>query len=526
MNTVTATIGYGLPSRRVEWVLAAIVLVALGAVYADVGSALAATWRSNPMYSYGVLIPVISGYLVWMRRHRIRDLEVRPSSILGWPLLAIGLASLLVGKAGGVMVVQELSLIPTLAGVVLLVLGRSFFQALWGPILYLVFMIPVWDGLTEHLHQPFQMFSAENGLRLLNLFGIPAYRDGVFLELPNLTLEVARACSGVNYLIAVFAIGLPLAMLYLDTWMRRVALLTFAIVIAIAANSLRVALIGVLAYYEIGSPLHGPFHLLQGLFVSLMGYGAIFLGLWVLSRGGASERTLGIPPPSTPATTGPVIRTGVLSGLVVVCAGLGWYVTFAAPTPIALGGDLAAFPRQIGEWFSTHGVQEAAVPVGFHPDHELRRRYIRASGEEIEVYLGYFESQTQGKELVNHQTATLHLQTFPVQISVPDGGHRVVNGLVHSDQTRSYVALFWYDLNGRVVADRYWAKVYTIWDALVHRRTNGTVVWLKTNVAGEIEKDQAIMRLAQFAGAVYSVLDGNILEPNSLAVAREVGVTS
>ena len=81
-------------------------------------------------------------------------------------------------------------------------------------------------------------------------------------------IEVARACSGVNYLVAVLALGLPLAYLYLRSWWRRGVLIASALLIAAAANSLRVALIGVLVYYDLGAPLHGPAHVLHGLFVS------------------------------------------------------------------------------------------------------------------------------------------------------------------------------------------------------------------------------------------------------------------
>ena len=99
---------------------------------------------------------------------------------------------------------------------------------------------------------------------MLQVVGIPAYREGLYLFLPNVTLEVARACSGVNYLVAILALGLPLGYLYLPTVWRRVLLLTMAIGVAAISNSLRVALIGVLSYLEIGSPLHGPGHVLHG----------------------------------------------------------------------------------------------------------------------------------------------------------------------------------------------------------------------------------------------------------------------
>ena len=119
---------------------------------------------------------------------------------------------------------------------------------------------------------------------MLQSLGIPVFRQGTVVSLPNVTFEVARACSGVNYLIAVLALGLPLAYLYVDGVVRRVTLITVAILIAALSNGLRVGLIGILSYLEVGSPLHGPFHILQGLFVAGIGYAALFLGLRFIGR--------------------------------------------------------------------------------------------------------------------------------------------------------------------------------------------------------------------------------------------------
>ena len=124
-------------------------------------------------------------------------------------------------------------------------------HAVWFALAYLVLMVPFWEGLTEPLHLPFQQLSANLGIRMLHVVGIPSYREGLYLFLPNVTLEVARACSGVNYLVAILALGLPLGYLYLPTVWRRVLLLAMAIGVAAISNSLRVALIGVLSYLEI-----------------------------------------------------------------------------------------------------------------------------------------------------------------------------------------------------------------------------------------------------------------------------------
>lgn len=262
-----------------------VLLAGLGFSYAHVLKAIVTQWWTNNLYSYGFLIPPISLYLIWLRRETIQLLRPRPNCMGGGALLGAGFTMLILGHAGSILTLQELSLPVTLSGLILSLLGTQVLKSLAFPLAYLLFMIPAWEVLTDHLHLPFQLLSATIGLALLQSVGIPAFRDGVYIELPQITLEVAQVCSGVNYLIAVIAIGVPLAVLFLDGWRRRALLLGLSIVVATLSNGLRVALIGLLAYHGfLPGDIHGPFHVLQGILVSMIGYAALFAGLLLLSN--------------------------------------------------------------------------------------------------------------------------------------------------------------------------------------------------------------------------------------------------
>jgi exosortase len=203
---------------------------------------------------------------------------------LGWVVLSSGLAALLVGWAGHLLLVQELSLLLTLSGLVLLFGGGQAFRLLGVPIGYLLFMIPVWGILTDPIQMPSRLFSARVATAMLQVVGLTPRQDGIYIELPHVTLEVAPECSGVNYLFAVAAIGVPIALFCLRGWGHRVILLASALAIAMIANGLRIALIGIVADFQLSEDSHGPLHILQGLFVSVVGYVGIFSVLWVLRR--------------------------------------------------------------------------------------------------------------------------------------------------------------------------------------------------------------------------------------------------
>ncbi len=270
------------------WVWLAILFGVFVFSYANVFVTFIKVWWNSYIYSFGFIVPLISLYIVWLQKDRLKRLKISPSYILGIPVIIGGIILLIINTQGRVSV-QGFSLITTIIGMILLLLGSQFLKALWFPIAYLLFMVPFWGIFTERLNLPFQNFSAALGTKMIQAIGIPVYRQSIYIELPNITLEVAKVCSGVNNLIAVAAIAIPLAYIFLRSWQRRVILVCGGIIISVLVNSFRVALIGIFAYFNIGEVLHGPYHVLQAMSVSMVGFIALFIGVWVLSRGDSGK---------------------------------------------------------------------------------------------------------------------------------------------------------------------------------------------------------------------------------------------
>jgi EpsI family protein len=504
-----------LSMNRRAWGLGLLIASTFIFCYARALVPLVSQWWSNNIYSYGFLIPGISGYLVWIRRKELLQIQLLPNYALGLSILFLGLLLLLAGQAGGVMVIQWLSLIITLTGLVLLLMGTHFLRKLWFPIAYLLFMIPFWEIVTNRLHFPFQNFSAIIGAALLKLINIPVYQNGVYLQLPNITLEIARVCSGVSYLLAVVAISLPTAIFFLEGWFRRILLICFAVIVAILSNGLRVGFIGLLSFHGIGGDIHGPFHILQGLFVSGVGYVAIFFGLWILcSRSHASANTLSKCKTTSSISQGNSGRKSFLFPAVVAVALLmlaGGYIHFHTPSRVPLKMSLTLFPLQIDEW---EGKDASSSGFGLYRDlgvdQELTRIYQTSSGNLVRLYIGYFEYQKQAKELIYYKTMELHTQATKINVPTNPKGSVEINKLIQRDGKKNTLTLFWYDFNGRVVTDKYMAKVYTIWDALTRGRTNGAVIILTTDFYEKDNLSAVFSKTEDFVGKIYQLL-GNYL---------------
>lgn len=470
--------GYGRrPASLLTW--GGVLVVAFILCYAAVLKALVGQWWNNDVYSYGFLIPCISLYLVWTRRQELRQMAPSRNYTAGTALVAAGLLMLILGRAAAVMAVQELSLIVTLAGVVLFTLGSAYFKALRLPIGYLFLMIPIWEIFTDRLHLPFQIFSATIGVSLLQFLGFPAHQQGVFVELPTVTLEVAQVCSGVNYLIAVVAIGIPSAYLFLRGWVSRLFLVGMTVGIAILSNGFRVALIGILVHYGANGDIHGPFHILQGMFVSVVGYVALFGGVLVLSRIQKkqmdSEKT---PPPYSPALPS---AEGTRSGRAVVILSLVFlaiasYLHLHRSAPVPLRKDLSDFPIVIGAW--TAYDTASGIPLRNEDEEKkiLSRTYRSPSGETVHLYVEYLASQEQGSELINYKSDALFKESVEVPVKLDSRRQVRVNRRIHREGEQTKVMLFWYDFNGTTIADRYGAKLHAMWEAVAFGRTNGAMI--------------------------------------------------
>ncbi len=460
----------------------ALVAAALVFGYRESLAALVSMWDNSPMYSYGYTVPLVSAYLLWSRREVWRTLTPRPSWAAGAAVLLVAMGMTVAARAGGLQIVEQLAFLVALTAAVLLLLGTAYLRVAWASLAYLLLMIPIWDGFTEPLHEPFQQRSAAIGVWLLHLIGVPAFREGTFITLPTMQIEVARVCSGVNYLVAVVALGLPLGYLFLRGNGRRLLLLAIAVVVAALSNGLRVALICTLAYYDVGSPLHGPFHVLHGLFVAGVGYVVLFAGLRVLAP--REGRTDSSPSPG-PAIAGrrAVSLTPALV-LGAVFALMGSSAIAREATPVPANGALTAFPESLGPWTADPplaGRRAAATDTFPGADTEIVRRYRRSDGAVVDLYLGYFAALRQRKELVTYRSADLHRRATLARVAGAGGAGFDVN-YAAADRSGGE-QMFWYDVDAKSETDRSVVQARTLWNAIWSARSNGTVVVLSTHTA-------------------------------------------
>ena len=471
-------------SRPVAVCLGLLIALWLG-LYAHVLHDLIELWWTRDDYLHGFLIIPVSLFLVWTRRTTLSRLPIQPAVPLGVAVMMSTGIMLLLGDAGAIVTLAGISLIAMIGGIVLLLFGAVILRAVAFPIAYLVFMIPVLDVVTDPLQWPSQLLTARVAVESLRLLGFAALLDRQYIALPWVTLEVATVCSGVKYLVSVAAVGLPLAWLTLKRWRSWATLIGGGLVISVVANWVRVVLIAVLS--SAGAPvLHGPFHLLQGLFVAWVGYAALFAIDSALVR---LERR------STP-TAGPALAAEASRGaptarwyrawsvaMMILC-GLAVGLLFYDRGPVALKSGFATFPAELGGWHRDAADGSPALFRVEGADDEFLGTYRDGHDRTLRLYVAYLRAQRQGKEVVDYRTARLHEDAEAVKIQVAPARFVSINRAHVDDGRGRQRILFWYEIGERVIADRNQGKLASVWHAISRGRTNAALVLVSQDPIG------------------------------------------
>jgi len=240
-------------------------------------------------YSHIVIIPVISLFLIYLRRDAIFA-EVGSGARLG----AVVIVAALIGswlprilRLDDVIAwtVAMVSMVAMVIGAFILCYGtRAFKKAAFG-LFFLLFMAPLPPFMLHAIIGFLQRGSAEASALIFDLIGVPVFRQGFVFALPGLTIEIAEECSGIRSSIALFIVGLVAAHLYLGSTWAKVVVALVAVPVAIVKNAVRIVVLSLLGtYVDPGFVGAGLLHRTSGIPVFAMAFAILGAIIWLLHR--------------------------------------------------------------------------------------------------------------------------------------------------------------------------------------------------------------------------------------------------
>jgi exosortase len=190
-------------------------------------------------YSHGILIPFVTGYLIWQKKEELARI-VPKRSRLGMPLIVFGLLVHLVSSILRVYFTSGFSMLIALVGLILHFYGRDVFKKIFFPVLFLVFMVPVPLVVITNISFRMKLLAAEMATDLLNRMRIPAIQEGSLIKMRHAYVIVEDVCSGLRSLISLTALGSIFAYWMKGPMWKKGLLFLSTVPIAIITNVCRI----------------------------------------------------------------------------------------------------------------------------------------------------------------------------------------------------------------------------------------------------------------------------------------------
>lgn len=221
------------------------------------------------LYSHILLIPFISGYLIWLKRAELKPLP-QPDRRWAWLPLAAGAIMLGVYFAAvrrgwspakpDYLSAMMFSFVCFLIGGGIIFLGSNYLRRIAFPVAFLFFCVPFPEAVRLELETLLQSGSAACAALFFKMAGTPALVTGTEFTLPGFALKIAPECSGIHSSLILIITSLLAAYMFLKSSLNRFWLVLAVIPLALLRNGFRVFVIGELCVHVgpqmIDSPIH------------------------------------------------------------------------------------------------------------------------------------------------------------------------------------------------------------------------------------------------------------------------------
>ncbi len=494
-------------------------------------------------YNYCYFIPLIFFYFIWEKR---KDLGAEPAtaSWAGLLLLIPGIFLFWIGDLAGELYSLYLSSWLVAVGILWMHIGWRKLKVLAFALLVALTMYPLPNFLNTKITFGLKLISSQFGVMLLHLYGMSAYREGNVIDLGFTQLQVVDACSGLRYLFPLFIMGILLAYFYRAALWKRLVLVFSTIPLTIAINSLRIALTGIIYVYWGAAVAEGFFHSFSGWLIFIISLIILVAEMKVLSfrekvfgkndkeRLSVKKEVLSVKWKDLTLETSNLERESsnltlktanlrrdsffnphfvVASVLLVVTLGISAAVEFREKVPSSK--PFNQFPLTVGSWEGIRQFMEQDIITSLDLSDYTMIGFKNGDGKHMDFYVAWYQSQRKGESIHSPETCLPgggweFKQAGKAQVPLFEPGRSITVQRAMMEKSGSrQLSYFWFPARGRILTNAWEMKLYTFWDALTRRRTDGALVRLITPVAGSETLEEAEKRLQEFTKGIVPILD-------------------
>jgi len=240
-------------------------------------------WQRSDEYSSGLLVPFLAGYIIWARREQLADCPIKPS-LWGLAALLLALSLRYFGLFFMYGSAERLSVVATIAALVLLLLGWQVFKKVLTTLIFLGLMLPLPRTLHARIMLPLQSWATSSAVFCLEVLGYNVIREGNIIHLNGSTVAVAEACNGLRMVMAFVIISSLVVLLIKKRWWEKLFLLLSSIPIALICNCIRLTITAIAFTFLSGQNWEKIFHDFGGYAMMPLALGIIVLELKIMQK--------------------------------------------------------------------------------------------------------------------------------------------------------------------------------------------------------------------------------------------------
>lgn len=494
------------------WIFA---LLLLGFTFKSSLNEMVTIWIGVEEYGHGFFIPVISVYLLWMRRGELKFVEQFKDSLPGLIIVIIGLLMFVLGGLATLKTVEQYAFIITVTGMFTVAFGLPGLRVGAIPLLFLVFMVPFPSFILNNLSAKLQLISSWLGVEFIRACDIMVYLEGNVIDLGSYKLQVVEACSGLRYLFPLASLSFLCAYLFKGPFWQKTLIFLSSAPLTIFMNSFRIGVIGIMVDNWGTKMAEGFLHDFEGWIIFLICMALLFLEMWLLSRLSgrkvAFNELVLIPSEwsgNAKQASPDVILNKTIFLLLLLLVGTASASHFIQGREdiIPVRKAFLNFPLHLGKWQGRNDyLSQFYLSELKLTDYVIINYASAESNTNINFYSAYYEAQRKDVS-VHSPKGCIPGDGWQItqfgQRDIPDvkfdGNTLQVNRAVIQKGGSRQLVYYWFQQRGRTITNEYLAKWYLFYDAIAMNRTDGSLIRLVTSVGEAEDMDVADQRLQSF----------------------------
>ena len=244
----------------------------------------------SELYDYIPLMFALSAYLLINER---REIFANPAWSLGWgaPVLVLSLAAAAAGFAfkkqlnpEDYLCIMSFSFWLFLTGTFLLSFGPRVFAKAAFPLFMLLFTVPLPASILDRTVELLREGSYLSAGLVFHSLGLVPLENGFSFTFPEISIEVAKECSGIHSCTAMVIMALLGGRYFLRSKVNRVLLAVCAALIATFKNGVRIAALTLAAIYLDPDILQTAWHRNGGVIIFGLGFALLALVLFAMKK--------------------------------------------------------------------------------------------------------------------------------------------------------------------------------------------------------------------------------------------------